>query len=78
MTREEVFKLISEEREYQKKKYGGRYDDSKWTAEQWTTFILEYLPNQKNPVPLRHTEYDIRTQLIKVAALAVAALEQDL
>ena len=78
MTTEQVnvFDRILKEREYQTKKYGLLYDDSKWTVEDWTRFIMEYLPNKRNPVPLRHPEYDARTQLIKVAALAVAALEQ--
>jgi hypothetical protein len=71
----EVFDAIASEREYQKQKWSKEYDDKDWTPEQWAGFILEYLPSKDNPVPLRHPDYDFRKQLVKVAALATAALE---
>jgi hypothetical protein len=73
-----IFSAITAEREYQKQKWSERYNDDEWRAIDWAKFILEYLPYAANfgcVVPLRHTDYDFRTQMIKVAALAVAALE---
>ncbi len=75
MTQQEVFNAIAAERDYQRAKWGTTYDDRDWSAQEWMRFMLEYLPSADNRIPLRHPEYDLRTQITKVASLAVAMLE---
>jgi len=68
---EKIFEEIKNEREYQDEKWGTEFDD-KNTLNDWVSYIVTYAG--------RATEYDRtaeeqRKYMIKVAALAVAALE---
>lgn len=65
-----VFKAIEDERNYQDDKWGGPIFDDTQTEEQWASHIREYA-NGFN----RASNYAFRTRMVKVAALAVAAIE---
>lgn len=73
MERTEIFNLVTKEREYQNKKWGTEFD-SKNTPNDWVAYISKYLGQS---VTLPWNEEVFRTQMIKVMALASAALEQD-
>jgi len=68
---DEIFKEIKREREYQNYKWGNEFDD-KNTSNDWIAYIAAYL-GQVWTCPFNAEEY--RKNLIKVAALAVAAVE---
>ena len=73
MTREEVYKLIDGEREYQKFKWNQVFDDSKWSLSDWIVFIERYIQEAKNNTGFEKHEVD---SIRKIAALAVACMEQ--
>lgn len=66
-----VLREIAEERKYQDEKWGTTFDD-KNTVNDWGTYINIYLAKATT---MGATEEEKRKQLLKVAALAVAALE---
>lgn len=70
MIRDQVFEAIENERDYQNGKWGTAFDD-KNTINDWTTYIARYATN----AAWAQTGEDQAKQLVKVAALAVAALE---
>lgn len=72
MTREQIFNLIGAERDYQTHKWGTAFD-TKNTPNDWVAYISKYLGQT---VTLPFNKATFQTQLLKVAALAVAALEQ--
>lgn len=69
MTKGRIVKNILDERDYQDRKWGGERYDDKHNEHDWSAYIVEHLGKAiTNP----HT---FRTQMVKVAALAVAAIE---
>jgi len=68
-----VFADIQDERGYQINKWGHDFD-SKNTPNDWVAYIAKYL-GQTVTMPFNETVF--RTQLTKVATLAVAALQQE-
>lgn len=75
MTRAEIFEVINDEREYQDKRWGTEFD-YKNTMNDWISYITRYLG--KAQVLDRNAGLgEFRQNMFKVAALAVAALEQD-
>ena len=71
MNRQEIFNKIDEERTYQENKWGVEFDDQN-TINDWVTYINQYASHAaRMNVGVDHVEEN----LIKVAALAVAALE---
>lgn len=73
MTRHDIFKQIEEERTYQNARWGNDFD-SKNTPNDWVAYIAKYL-GQTVTMPFNDAVF--RKQLLKVATLAVAALEQE-
>lgn len=73
MKRTEIFGLIEGEREYQNNKWGTEFD-AKNTANDWVAYMTKYL-GQSVTMPMDEERF--RQQLLKVATLAVAALEQE-
>lgn len=71
MTRTEIFQAIDEERAYQAK-WGTAFDIAN-TPNDWIAYIVKYA-GQAVTLPWNYATW--RKQLIKVAALVVAALEQ--
>lgn len=67
----EILDEVFEERKYQCDTYGAEFDD-KNTANDWVTYITRYAANAGSDTFDRE-EYE--KALIKVAALAVAAIE---
>lgn len=64
-----LFEEIEAERVYQDKKWGGpRFDDAN-TREDWIRYIIEYATGVRGT--------DIRSRMIKCAALAIAAIESE-
>ena len=72
--RRTIFKLIDAERDYQEKKWGDDFDE-KNTINDWVTYICRYASNaafhDKQPVD----QEKVKQAFIKVATLALAALE---
>lgn len=58
------------ERQYQDSKWGGPEHDDTETEENWQKYITEYANGQG-----RATTHDFRKRMVKVAALAIAAIE---
>lgn len=71
--RKTILDQISFEREYQNDKWGKEFDD-KNTPNDWVAYITNYL-GKAVTMPFNDTQF--RINMRKVAALAVAALEQD-
>lgn len=68
-----VFEEVKWERDYQDKKWGGPdHDDTAETNESMCGYIQEYLDGTSG----RAARHDLRTRLVKVAALAVATIER--
>lgn len=70
-TRMRILTNVSDERDYQDKKWGIAFDD-KNTINDWGTYINHYVTNATRMDAGNGEQYKA---LIKVAALAVAALE---
>lgn len=71
MARKEIFEAISAERDYQDGVWGTKFDD-KNTPNDWATFLTQYAGKV---APLQMETEVYRKNLVKVAAIAVAALE---
>jgi hypothetical protein len=65
-----VYNEIENERMEQDKKWGGPKHDDTHTHEEWMTFIYHHLAKSK-------TSEQRRYQLVRVAALVVAAIESN-
>lgn len=66
-----VLAEVAEERKYQDTRWGGAdHDDVHENEESWLRYITEYATAQD-----RAREYNFRKRMVKVAALAVAAIE---
>jgi hypothetical protein len=75
MTKEDVFDRITVERNYQDAKWGNEFDD-KNTPSDWASFITYYATRSL----LNNQYFDLDNYLsdiVKVAALAVAILERE-
>lgn len=71
--RDGIFNQIDDERAYQETKWGNGFD-AKNTPNDWVAYISKYLGQT---VTMPFNEDTFRKQLLKVATLAVAALEQE-
>ena len=80
MKRENVYKLINGERDYQDS-FWDSIDDSKWSPTDWCVFIRLYLEKAEKGMLGSHTISSARRiqmdNIRKVAALAVAAMENN-
>ena len=73
-----VYEEIQEEREYQNQKWGTEVDDSKNTPWMWAAYIGQYATRWMvgSFLPLkRDVTNEFRTCMIKVASIAIAAVE---
>ncbi|MHA2063141.1 MAG: hypothetical protein ACXABY_02050 [Candidatus Thorarchaeota archaeon] len=68
---EKILEDIRKEREYQVEKWGNDFDD-KNTANDWVTYITMYASAGAR---MDASPEEFRTAMVKVATLAVAALE---
>ena len=71
MSRQNIFNMIDSEREYQDAKWGPEFDDRN-TANDWCAYINNYA-SRASTFDLNQDEFEIA--MLKVAALAVAAIE---
>jgi len=71
-TRPQIFEAIEKERAYQDEKWGTRFDDRN-TVNDWAAYINTYLGERTTKMGL--TPEQQREGMVKVATLAVAALE---
>jgi len=69
-TREDIFVALNIERVYQDGKFGTEFDD-KNTINDWVTYITNYASNAS----FAENDDQATKQLLKVAALALAAIE---
>jgi hypothetical protein len=72
MKRQQIYNAINKEREYQNTLWGQEFDIHN-TADDWTTFITFYAT--RNLVKKEFNQDDFILDMVKVAALAVAAIE---
>lgn len=70
ISRAKVLEEVNGERNYQDTKWGGPIHDTTETQDNWVQYINEYASGKG-----RATSYDFRKRMVKVAALAVAAIE---
>lgn len=74
MKRDKIIELIKEERQYQILKWGGKPHDCQVGMVYWIVYITKFVG--KLSTGFMNQDYDeIKRQLIKVAALCFAALE---
>ena len=73
VNRSEIFEAINSEREYQNQRWGNSFDE-KNTPNDWVAYIAKYLGQS---VTMPYSDPTFRQQMLKVASLAVAALEQE-
>ncbi len=71
--REQIFEEINKEREYQDQKWGSEFDDRN-TVNDWATYISIYAGHAADMGNIHDIEQQ-RLHMLKVASLAVAALE---
>lgn len=73
-----IYDEIKAEREYQKEKWGVEKDDTLNTPNDWVAYIANHssrwFPGGFRPYS-EEVVADFRTQMVKVATLAVAAIE---
>lgn len=72
--REKIFKEIDAERDAQDAKWGAEFDDRN-TAYNWAAYIAQYATRNLIGNPRAASEVLFRADMVKVAALAVAAIE---
>jgi hypothetical protein len=70
--RKQIFEQIEAERKYQDGKWGDEFD-KKNTLNDWVTYINIYAGQAAK---MGNSKEEQRTQMLKVATLAVAALER--
>lgn len=71
MSRQHIFEQIDKERAYQNERFGVAFDDRN-TVNDWATWINNYLTRATDMSAPPSQQY---AALVKVASLAVAALE---
>jgi hypothetical protein len=71
VSRDEIYKMINGERDYQDKS-NFAYDDSSWSISDWVVFIRRYLEKIDDWTGHPKEQMD---EMRKVAALAVACME---
>lgn len=76
----DILKEIEEERKHQDKKWGGPEHDDHHDSYAWVSFIIYYLGQSTNDFVKGKSSFvsklrNFRYNMIKVAALAVAAIE---
>jgi ABC-type uncharacterized transport system YnjBCD substrate-binding protein len=70
----ELLQKVKEERDYQDKRWGGDWTDNSWSAADWIAFIEKYKSNAM-VAAINGEKDEFVKQMVKVAALAVAAAE---
>ncbi len=71
-----ILESIKSERGYQKERWGGVKDDAENNGPaDWTAYIAKYSTGYLNGLPPHDYGEDFRTAMLKVATLAVAAIE---
>lgn len=74
---EEVFAEVAREREAQDYQWGGPKHDDEHVGQDWCDFIAKQLKDarlaDRNPTHAKKGQY--RRRMVKVAALAIAAIE---
>lgn len=72
--RRSIYAEISEERRYQDEKWGGMaHDDNEEAEADFVNYVVEYAEGKPGT---RSESYAFRRRMVKVAALAVAAIER--
>lgn len=78
MARELIYAQITQERDYQQKRWGNTADDTLNTPWMWAAYIAAYATKWMAGtfLPLKaDVVSDFRTKMIKTAAICVAAVE---
>lgn len=75
MIRDHIYNNIDQERDYQDALWGGATHDDKHNSHDWVAFINVYLGDAVNCDKWDFNPELFRKAMIKVAALAVAAIE---
>ena len=74
---ENIFEEIEQERELQDKQWGGITHDDNHSFSDWIAFIVKHLGkavlDYKQPAEVREGRF--RYQMIRIAALAIAAIQ---
>jgi hypothetical protein len=74
MTREDAYKVIDLEREYQDRKWGGAEHDRQHSVADWIIFMEIFLNKAKEELRVRG-EAGALEKVVKVTALGVACME---
>lgn len=75
MTRQEVYKVIDSERDYQDTKWGGKAHDNYHEVEAWILYMQAYLNKAINRISSEKGPIGGLEELRKVVALGVACFE---
>lgn len=74
MCRRDIFDQIEDERDYQDTKWGTEFDDLN-TASDWASYIIRYAAKAGDDFHASNDPDDFENAMVKIAALAVAAIE---
>jgi hypothetical protein len=74
LSRQEIHKILDEERDYQDAKYGGSIHDNQHTVSEWILFIRKHL-NEAEDALYENDEKRALGAVRKITALGVAAME---
>jgi hypothetical protein len=72
--RQDIFSEVSAERDVQDAKWGHKFDDRN-TPYNWAAYIAQYATRNLIGDPYAVSDAKFRVDMVKVAALAVAAIE---
>jgi hypothetical protein len=72
--RQKIFSEVDAERQHQESKWGNAFDDRN-TPYNWSAYIGQYSTRHLIGDPTKVSEAEFRADMVKVAALAVAAVE---
>lgn len=75
MTRQEVYSVLDEEREYQDSKWGGKHHDNYHQVEAWMVYMQAYLNKAINRISTESGPQGGLEELRKVVALGIACFE---
>jgi hypothetical protein len=81
MSREDVFKAIDSERDYQQRRWGVRQENGTFkeiprSVEQFILYMEDYLLQAKHQITREAGEFTSKETIRKVVTLGVACLEQ--
>ena len=78
MTRDIVYGIINNERDYQDAKWGGKEHDAGHDVGSWLVYMRHYMNLAENAISTSTDDREALRMIVKITALGVACLEAKL